>query len=283
MVLSIRSSLEYAFELFSARMEATQDEQARVLGNRVTELDAQLLEMAAHLDEEFYLRLLATIFGRRWILTYGLKLVILKCLQSLEYCHALRTSIGCAVNKGIQDDLRAGVDHGKARRDLSAIEAYDPSAEAKYVEAVNALGTVDFSLLSELKSKKDASIVNLMDSLCLEGPLAEIPEAEDLQPSLEQLRLPIHRPEDNVKRLSLTDVMAPLAEPLSSRSLIGEASTSAAPTTTEPITTLSITLASSDVIPPLATSNDQALDMEPNDEDPSAVTFEREELVTSPE
>ncbi|GKB31378.1 hypothetical protein Tco_0870779, partial [Tanacetum coccineum] len=85
-----------------------------------------------------------------------------------------------------------------------------------------------------------------------EGPLAEIPRAEDLQPSPEQLRLPIHRPEDNVvlgetslsfslqvvhsrvqrvkgeimeKRLSLTDVMVPLGEPLSSRSLTGEAST----------------------------------------------------------
>ncbi|GJX14818.1 hypothetical protein Tco_0206576 [Tanacetum coccineum] len=308
MVLSIRSSLESAFKLFSALIEATQDEQAMVLGNMVAELDAQLLKMVAHLDEEFYPRLLTVISGRRWILTHGLKLVILKCLQSPEYCHALGTAIGCAVNKGIQDGLRARVDHGKVRRDLSVIKAYDPSAEAKYVEAVNALGTVDFSLLSELKSKKDASIVDLMDSLRLEGPLAEIPRAEDLQPSPEQLRLPIYRPEDNVvfgetslsfslqvvhsrvqrvkgeimeKRLSLTDVMAPLAEPLSSRSLIGEVSTSAAPATTEPITTLSTTLASFDVILPLATSNDQALDTEPNDEDPSAVTFEREELVTS--
>ncbi|GKD13678.1 hypothetical protein Tco_1198085 [Tanacetum coccineum] len=276
-LINQRSSLESVFELFSARIEATQDEQARVLGNKVAELDAQLLEMAAHLDEEFYPRFLTAISGRRWILTYGLKLVIIKCLQSLEYCHALRTAIGCA---------------------------------AKYVEAVNALSTVDFSLLSELKSKKDASIVDLMDSLRLEGPLAEIPGAEDLQPSPQQLRLPIHRPEDNVvlgetslsfslqvvhsrvqrvkgeimeKCLSLTDVMAPLVEPLSSQSLIGEASTSAAPATTEPITTLSITLASSDVIPPLATSNEQALDTELNDEDPLAVTFEREDLVTSPE
>nr|GEU98120.1 hypothetical protein [Tanacetum cinerariifolium] len=94
-------------------------------------------------------------------------------------------AIGCAVHKGIQDGLRAGVDHGKARKDLSIIEAYDPSAEAKYVEVVNALGIVDFSLLSVLKSKKDTSIVDLMDSLRLDGPLAEIPRAKDLQPSPE--------------------------------------------------------------------------------------------------
>nr|GEX23707.1 hypothetical protein [Tanacetum cinerariifolium] len=190
------SSLESAFELFSARMKATQDEQKRVLG----------------------------------------------------------TAIGCAVNKGIQDGPRVGVDHGKAVRDLSVIEAYDPFAEAKYVEAVNALGAVDFFLLFELKSKKDASIVDLMDSLRLEGPLAEIPRAEDLQP-VQRVKGEITK-----KRLSLTDVMAPLAEPFSSRSLISKASTSGAPTTTASITTLSITLASFDVIPPLATSNDQALD-----------------------
>nr|GEU61285.1 hypothetical protein [Tanacetum cinerariifolium] len=51
---------------------------------------------------------------------------------------------------------------------------YDPSAEEKYVDAVNAFGAVDFSLLSELESKKDSSIVDLIDSLYLEGALAEI-------------------------------------------------------------------------------------------------------------
>nr|GEW72433.1 hypothetical protein [Tanacetum cinerariifolium] len=59
-----RSSLKSAFKLFEERMEAMQDEQATVLGNRVAELDAQLLEMAAHLDEEFYPRFLTTISGR---------------------------------------------------------------------------------------------------------------------------------------------------------------------------------------------------------------------------
>ncbi|GKC43480.1 hypothetical protein Tco_1061202 [Tanacetum coccineum] len=280
-VILDRSSLESAFELFSARIEAMQDEQARVLGNRVAELDAQLLEMAAHLDEEFYPRFLTAISGRRWILTHGLKLIILKCLQSPEYCHALGTAIGFVVNKGIQDGLRAGVDNGKARRDLSLIEAYDPSLEAKYVEAMNALGT---------------------------GPLSEIPGAEDLQPSPEQLRLLIHRPEDNVvlgetslsfslqvvhsqvqrikgeimeKRLSLTDVMAPLAEPLSSQSLIGEASTSAIPSTVEPVTTLSTTLASSGFVPPLSISDYQVLDAEPHHGNPPTVNLEEEELDTT--
>nr|GEW79384.1 hypothetical protein [Tanacetum cinerariifolium] len=115
----------------------------------------------------------------------------------------------------------------------------------KYIDDVNALGTVDFSMLSKLRSKKDASMVDLMDSLHLEGPLAEIPGVKDLQPFLELLMLPIHRLKENIvlgetslsfslqvvysqvqmvrgeikeKRLSLTDIMVPLAEPLSSKS-----------------------------------------------------------------
>ncbi|GKE21567.1 hypothetical protein Tco_1433079 [Tanacetum coccineum] len=138
------SSLESTFELFKQQMEAMQDEQAIASRNRVMELDAQLLEIAAHLAEEFYPRFFITISRRRWILTHGLKLVLLKCLQSSEYYRVLGQAIGCAINKGIQDGLKAGVDHGKSRRDLFVIKAYDPFAESKYIDAV------DFSLLTEL-------------------------------------------------------------------------------------------------------------------------------------
>ncbi|GJT86916.1 hypothetical protein Tco_1068633 [Tanacetum coccineum] len=172
----------------------------------------------------------------------------------------------------MQDGLKAGIDHGKAGRDLSVIEAYDPSAEAKYVDAVNALRTVDFSLLSVLKSKKDACMADLMDSLRLEGPLAEIPRAKELQPSLEQLMLPIHRAEDDVV-LGETSLSFSLQV-----SLIGEASTSAFPATAEPVTTLSTTFASSCVVPPLFVSDYQVSDAEPHDEDPPVITFEEEEL-----
>ncbi|GKE30934.1 hypothetical protein Tco_1446318, partial [Tanacetum coccineum] len=132
-------SAESAFELFRERIEALQDEQAKALGDRIAELDAQLSKMAIHLDEEFYPRFLTVISGRRWLLSYGLKLDIFKCLQSSEYLQDLGQAIGCVVNKGIQDGLKAGVDHGKAMRDLSVVEAYDPSIEGKYVDAVNAL------------------------------------------------------------------------------------------------------------------------------------------------
>ncbi|GKE18191.1 hypothetical protein Tco_1425768 [Tanacetum coccineum] len=148
---------------------------------------------------------------------------------------------------------------------------------------------MDFPLLSVLKSKKDACMADLMDSFSLEGPLVEIPGAEELQPSLEQLMLPIHRAEDYVmvrgeimeKRLSLMDVVVPLAEPLSSKSLIGKASTSAISATAGPINTLSTTFASSGVVPPLSVSDYQVLDAEPHHEDPPFITFKEEELDTT--
>ncbi|GKD36568.1 hypothetical protein Tco_1252077 [Tanacetum coccineum] len=72
--------------------------------------------------------------------------------------------------------------------------------------------------------------------------------------------------------------MTPLVEPLSLKSLTGEASTSAAP-----ITTLSMTFASSVVVPPSSVVSDQVLVAESHNEDPPAMTFEKEELGTSPE
>ncbi|GJW68883.1 hypothetical protein Tco_0123307 [Tanacetum coccineum] len=267
------SLLESAFELFKQQMEAMQDEQATALRNRVMELDAQLLEMAAHLEEEFYPRFLVTIFGRRWILTHGLKLVHIKCLQSSKYCHDLGQAIGCAINKGIQDGLKAGVDHGKARRDLFVIEAYDPSAESKYIDAVNALGAVDFTLLTELESKKDTC--NIPGTTLLPIHRTEdnvLLEETSLSFSLQVIHSQVQRVKGEIKekRLSLTDVMVPLVEPLSSKRLIGEASTSTAPATADPITILSMTFALSGVVPPLSVPDYQVLDTELHDVDPSS-------------
>nr|GEW17652.1 hypothetical protein [Tanacetum cinerariifolium] len=175
-----------------------------------------------------------------------------------------------AKDLGIQDGLKAGIDHGKVRRDLSVVEAYNPSTEKKYVDAMNALGAIDFSLLFELELKRYSSIVDLIDSLSLEGALAEIPRVEDMHPSSKQLMLPIHRPEYNVvfTKTSLS----------SSLEIVNLRVTSAAP-----ITTLSTTFASSVVIPPSLVVSDQVLDAKPHSKDPPAVTFDKEELSTSPE
>ncbi|GJT20025.1 hypothetical protein Tco_0878731 [Tanacetum coccineum] len=115
------------------------------------------------LDEEFYPCFLTTIAGRRWILGRGLRLVVMKCLQSPKYRVALGGAIGRAIDKGMQDGLATGIDHGKAGRGLVDVAAYNPFAEANYVSAVKALRVVDFPLLAQLESQKDASIVDIIE------------------------------------------------------------------------------------------------------------------------
>ncbi|GKG08082.1 hypothetical protein Tco_0333914 [Tanacetum coccineum] len=69
--------------------------------------------MALHLEEKFYPHLLTTIYGRRWLLTQGMELAIIKCLNSPEYLSAFGAAIGKAIEKGKQDRLSTGITHGK--------------------------------------------------------------------------------------------------------------------------------------------------------------------------
>ncbi|GJY92099.1 hypothetical protein Tco_0507881, partial [Tanacetum coccineum] len=152
--------------------------------------------------------------------------------------------------------------------------------------------------LAQLESQKDASMADIMDLLRLEGHAAETPEASQLQPSPEQLMVPIHRLEDQViigetslsfsldvahvraqrirgdtaaRRLSLMDAMVPLLEPLSAKSLTGEVITFGFPATT---TALSTTFAQASTVPPA-----------PSAEVPPSpkIVFEQGELDTTPE
>nr|GEU70138.1 transposase (putative), gypsy type [Tanacetum cinerariifolium] len=54
------------YELFKEQYEAVQDEQINILSDKVAGLDAELMEMALHLDGEFYPCFLTTIAGRRF-------------------------------------------------------------------------------------------------------------------------------------------------------------------------------------------------------------------------
>nr|GEU37613.1 hypothetical protein [Tanacetum cinerariifolium] len=257
-------------------------------------------QMALHIDEEFYPRYLTTIAGQRWILSRDLKLAIMKCLRSPEYLAALGGVISRAINKGMQDGLAVGIDHGKARRGLVDVSAYNTFAKADYVTVINAFRTVDFPILAQMESLKDATMVDIMDLLCLEGHAAETLEASQLQPLPEQLMIPIYRLEDQVviretsmsfsldvahthaqrikgdaeaRCLSFTDVMVPLIEPLSAKSLIGEASASRV-LKTAMTTALSTTFIQSSTVPLV-----RSIEVPPS----LKVMFEQEELDTTPE
>ncbi|GJU36165.1 hypothetical protein Tco_1184519 [Tanacetum coccineum] len=169
------------YQLFKEQIEEMQDAQVKVLSDRVASMNSDLMALALHMDEEFYPRFLKTLAGRG--------------------------AIGRAIEKSIQDGLAAGIDHGQAGRVLTVVTAYDPFAEANYLAAINDLRSVEFSLLAQLESRKDASIIDIIDLLHLEGSATETLKGLLLQPSPEQLMVPIHRLEDQVviREISLSD------------------------------------------------------------------------------
>nr|GEZ26775.1 hypothetical protein [Tanacetum cinerariifolium] len=202
-----------------------------------------------------------------------------------------------------------------------------------------------------------ARMADIMGLLHLDGPAAETPEADQLQPSLEQLMLPIHRPEDQARlslkdakavkairlcsqvaaiecteaaqtakltivgrmwilsrglrlvvmkclqspkylvtlrgaigraidkgdaacqRLSITDVMIPLIEPLSAENLIGEASTFEVPATAMN-TALSTTFIQTSSVPPISVADYRVLGARPSITvpPPPKIMLEKEEL-----
>nr|GEX51716.1 hypothetical protein [Tanacetum cinerariifolium] len=240
------------YKLFKEQVKEMQDEQVKVLSDEVAGLDANLMEIALHLDKEFYPRYLTTIGEQRWILGHSLKLAVMKCLQSPEYLAVLGGAICRAIDKGMQDGLAVGIDHGKVRRSLAKVIAYNPATEANYLFAMNPLRAMEFPLFSQLESHKDANMADIMGLLPLEGPAAEISRADQLQPSPEQLMIPIYRLEDQaviedtslsfsldvthtrvqrlignatVRQLSISDALVPLVEPLSAETLVGTADT----------------------------------------------------------
>ncbi|GJY65010.1 hypothetical protein Tco_0466470 [Tanacetum coccineum] len=170
----------------------------------------------------------------------------------------------------MQDGLVAGIDHGKAKKGLVDVAAYNPSTKSNYVSTVNALRAVDFSLLAQLESQKDATIADIMGLLHLEGPAAETPNANQLQPSPEKLMLPIYRPEDQV--------------PLFAENLVGEASTYGVPTTAT-TTALSTTFTQTSSVPLILVADYEVSGAEPPTKVPSPpkIVFEKDELKTTPE
>ncbi|GKD60064.1 hypothetical protein Tco_1297573 [Tanacetum coccineum] len=127
--------------------------------------------------------------------------------------------------------LVAGIDHGKVGRDLANITAYDPSVEA--------------------------CIDDNMSLLHLEGPSPETLKISRLQPSYEQLLLPIHRKEDNVvtKETSLYDSLDVVHAGV--QKLKEDAFTSGVPVIAATTTALAISVTAANInsIPPILVAN----------------------------
>ncbi|GKD27576.1 hypothetical protein Tco_1233790 [Tanacetum coccineum] len=214
-----------------------------------------------------------------WLLTHGMELAIVKCLNSPEYVSALGTTIGKSIEKGMQDGLAAGITHGKEGRVLTDVAGHNPSAKVDYVSALQQLQNVNFPLLAELRSKKDVSVETMMETLLLEGSVAEKLGLNELQPNVDQLMVPIYSSPDQVvigatalslamdasssrvrkirenianQQPVLRDVFVLLAEPFSFAVLIvAEGNSNTVPSAVNTITALSTTLASASLIAPI--------------------------------
>nr|GEW12336.1 reverse transcriptase domain-containing protein [Tanacetum cinerariifolium] len=156
------------------QLEKFQDDLMKVVNDKFDKLYTDFVEMALHLEEKFYPHLLTTISDRRWLLTHGMELAIVNCLNSPEYLSTLREAIGKAIDKGMQDRLSAGITYGKEGTVLTDFAAYNPTV-------------------------KDASVETVMDILRLEGPLAEKLGLNELQPNADQLMVHIHRSPDQAQ------------------------------------------------------------------------------------
>nr|GEW93318.1 Gag-Pol polyprotein [Tanacetum cinerariifolium] len=239
-----------AYENYLSQLEKFQDDRISEMNDKFDKLDTDLVEMALHLEERFYPHLLTTISG---------------------------PAIGKAVEKVMQDGLYARITHGAKGRVLTDVASYNPSTKDDYLSALQHLQSVNFSLIAELKSNKDASIDAIINLLRLEDSVAEKLGLTESQPHVDQLMVPIHhspdqrvvgasalslsldvsssrvrRIKDNIAkhRSALRDVFVPLSEPLSVMALMGTKSTlNVIPATVDTITALSVTSVSTSLIP----------------------------------
>nr|GEW02575.1 hypothetical protein [Tanacetum cinerariifolium] len=106
---------------------------------RCAELDARLDALSIDFDEELYPHMLTAIAGRRWVIRHGLRLVVMKCGETLDIRQAFADVVFAGITKGMSEGLRHGVEHGHDQLNVDSIEAYGPKAEAKFVAALQAL------------------------------------------------------------------------------------------------------------------------------------------------
>nr|GEX46486.1 hypothetical protein [Tanacetum cinerariifolium] len=240
-----------AYKGFVSQLEKFQDEKLEEVNEKFDKLCADFVDMALHLEEKFYPHLLTTIFGRRWLLTYGMELAIVKCLNSTKYLSALGAAISKAVEKGMEGGLSARITHGAKGRQLADVVAYNPSTEADYLSSLQHLKNANFSLIAELKSNKDASVDTIMNLFHLDDVLAERLGLTESQPYVNQLMVPIHYSLD--QRVVGASALSLSLEPLSATALEGMEGTSSS--THDATTTLSTTSVSTSIVPPISTDD----------------------------
>nr|GEY51535.1 hypothetical protein [Tanacetum cinerariifolium] len=220
------------YDNYMNQLEKFQDDRMKVVNDKLTKIDSDLVEMACHLKERFYPYLLNTISGRRWLLTHVIKLFLVKCLNSFEYLMILGAAIS-RVEKGMQSGLTANIDHGREGRSLANVASYNLMRKQ--------------TLTPPFKSSLKVPILRSKDQVVLGETYLSF-ALSVLHSHVEQIRENIAAP-----RSALVGVWTPFSEPLSVSSLMHEASTSGVvPAAFVTITALSTTFASARSIPPIS-------------------------------
>ncbi|GKB61190.1 hypothetical protein Tco_0917376 [Tanacetum coccineum] len=113
---------------------------------RCAEIDARLDALSVDFDEELYPHMLIAIVVRRWVIGHGLRLAVMKCAESTKLRQAFANVVSAGIARGMSEGLKYGVEHGKAGLELTAVEAYDPEADSKYVAALHDFKDLNYPL-----------------------------------------------------------------------------------------------------------------------------------------
>ncbi|GJY50113.1 hypothetical protein Tco_0440069, partial [Tanacetum coccineum] len=151
--------IKAAFEEF----KKYEDEQ---VNSRCAEMDVQLDKLSIDFDEELYPHMLTAIAGRHWVIGYGLRLAIMRCVESSEIRRAFADVVS---------------------RDL-------PKANSKLIKAPQDLKDLNYLMVDQLEKLRDALMELIMTSLHLESATREdTPQwIRDLRPSTSQEKIPIY-------------------------------------------------------------------------------------------
>ncbi|GJY70641.1 hypothetical protein Tco_0474344 [Tanacetum coccineum] len=193
LVSTLQSQITGEEKIKAAFEEFKRYEDDRV-SSRCAKMDARLDALSIDFDEELYPHMLTAIAGRRRVTGHGLRLAVLKCAESIELRQAFANVVSAGITKGFCDGLKYGVELGEVKLDLANIEAYDPEAEDKFTETMQALKDLKYPLIDEIEKLKDAPMDIIMASLYFESYTGEdAPQwIRDLRPSSSQLKIPVY-------------------------------------------------------------------------------------------
>nr|GFB23185.1 hypothetical protein [Tanacetum cinerariifolium] len=157
------------------------------------EMDAHLDALSIDFDEELYPHMLTAIAGRRWVIGHGLRLVMMKCDESLEMRQAFADVVSAGVAKGMSEGLKHGVEHGCLQPSQAFADVVSAGVAKGMSEGLKH-GVEHGHAQLTLEGLKDAPMDVIMAALYLESDTGgDAPQfIRDLCPSSSQLTILVY-------------------------------------------------------------------------------------------